>query len=357
MTAASTPTSGSERIRTVTLITLATLAVICALYFGRDFFVPVALALFFNTLLRPVVRRMEAFHIPAPAAAAIVVLGLLGTVVGGGILLSHPARTWIEDAPDNLHAAQKRLRVIWKPFEQMSAAAADLGNATSAAPNGARTVTVAPTSSRYIDAIFGTTETVIAAGIEVVMLLYLLLAAGGLFFVRLVGVIPARADKRTAAHIAADVEQAVGHYLGVTALINVAQGVIIGLSMWALGMPAPALWAVLAFALEFIPYVGGAALVALLSISAIATFDSFGHAILVPIAYLIISLLQNNVASPFFYGNRLKLNAVAVLIAVLFWGFVWGAAGAFLAVPILAATKVLCDHLDSLGSLGKFLES
>jgi predicted PurR-regulated permease PerM len=127
--------------------------------------------------------------------------------------------------------------------------------------------------------------------------------------------------------------------------------------MWALGMPAPALWAVLAFGLEFIPYVGGAVLVTLLSISAIATFDSFGHAILVPVAYLIISLLQNNVASPIFYGNRLKLNAVAVLIAVLFWGFVWGAVGAFLAVPLLAATKVLCDHLESLGPLGKFLEA
>ena len=212
---------------------------------------------------------------------------------------------------------------------------------------------MAATSSRFVDAIFGTTESVIAAGIEVVLLLYLLLAAGGLFFVRLVGVIPARADKRTAAHIAADVEQAVGQYLGTTAIINLAQAVLVGLSMWGLGMPAPTLWAALAFGLEFIPYVGGAVLVGLLSISAIATFDSIGHAILVPAAYLVISLLQNNVASPMLYGNRLKLNAVSVLIAVLFWGFVWGAAGAFLAVPMLqrgrccATTSIRWDRLGN----------
>ena len=357
MSIAPTSTTTSERIRTVTLITLATLAVIAALYLGREFFVPIALAVFFNTLLRPLVRRMEAFGMPTAAAAAVVVLTLLATAVGSGVLLSRPARTWIADAPENLHAAQTRLRAIWKPFQQMSAAAADLSSATSPAAGTNKTVTMAAPSSRFVDTIFGTTENVIAAGIEVVLLLYLLLAAGGLFFVRLVGVIPARADKRTAAHIAAAVEHSVGQYLGTTAIINLAQALLVGLSMWALGMPAPALWAALAFALEFIPYVGGAVLVALLSISAIATFDSFGRAVMIPIAYLVISLLQNNVASPVFYGNRLKLNAVAVLLAVLFWGFVWGAAGAFLAVPILAAGKVLCDHLESLGPLGKFLEA
>ena len=350
-------TPAAERIRTVSLTILATLGVIGALYLGREFFVPIALALFFTTLFRPVVRRMEAFRVPAPAAAAIVVLGLLAAMGGGGVLLSRPARTWIADAPANMYAAQKRLRAIWKPLQQVSAAAADLGNATSPAAASARTVTVVPGPPQFVSTLFGTTEVVIAGGVEVVLLLYLLLAAGGVFLVTLVGVIPARVDKRTAVHIAAEAEAAVGRYLTTTTMINVVQGIIVGLAMWALGMPAPSLWAVLTFGLEFIPYVGGALLVALLSISALATFETLGHAVLIPIAYLVISALQNNVASPLLYGNRLKLNGVAVLMAVLFWGFVWGVVGAFLAVPLLAATKILCDHFESLGPLGKFLEA
>lgn len=357
MSTVPTPTSVAERIRTVALAILATLGVIGTLFIGRAFFIPIALALFFTMLLRPVVRRMETFRIPAPAAAALVVIGLLAALAGGGVLLSHPGRTWIADAPDNLYAAQTRLRAIWKPFQQVTAAAADLGNATSPSVPSTRTVTVAAPQSHLIESLFGTTEGVIAGGVEVVLLLYLLLAAGGVFLVTLMGVIPGRVDKRTAAHIAAEVESAVSRYLVTTSLINLVQGIIVGLAMWALHMPAPLLWAVLTVGLEFIPYVGGALLVGLLSISALTTFDTLGHAVLIPIAYLIISALQNNVASPLLYGNRLRLNGVAVLIAVLFWGFAWGVVGAFLAVPLLAAVKILCDHIESLGPLGKFLEA
>jgi predicted PurR-regulated permease PerM len=140
-------------------------------------------------------------------------------------------------------------------------------------------------------------------------------------------------------------------------VLYLVEAVLVGVACWALGMPSPMLWAILTLLLEFIPYIGGAVLFVLLSIGALASFDSVGHAVLVPLSYLIISALQNNVASPILYGNRLKLNAVAVLMAVLFWGFLWGAVGALLAVPILAAIKILCDHIEALGKLGKFLEA
>ncbi len=347
----------AERIRTIALAVMAILGIIGTLYIGRDFFVPIALALFFTTLLRPIVRSMERARLPAPAGAAIVMLGLLGVMGGGVVLLSHPARTWIADAPGNMRAARIRLQRMWKPFQQVTAAADDLGNATSPSATSPRSVTVAPAQPRFVDAVFGTTESVIAGGVEVVLMSFLLLAAGGRFLIRLVGVIPGRVGKRTAAEIAAEVESSVSRYLVTTSLINLVQGTIVGLAMWALGMPAPGLWAVLTVALEFIPYVGGAVLVVLLSISALATFDTLGHAVLIPVAYLVISLVQNNVASPLLYGNRLKLNSVAVLIAVLFWGYVWGVVGAFLAVPIVAAVKIFCDHIEALGPLGTFLEA
>ena len=358
----STPNRKADRgtlaqVGTVSLVILASLAAVAALYLGRGLFIPIALALFLNTLLRPVIRTLETHRIPAPVGAALVVLGLVGAVVGTGMVLAKPAQSWMTHAPERLHDAQAKLRALYKPFQKVSAAAADLSNATAAAPGARTTVTIAPGTPEFITGLFGTTASVIIGGVTVLLLLYLLLAAGGTFLVRLTGIIPTRANKRAAAHIAAEVETAVAQYLGVSTILYIIEAALVGLACWALGMPSPLLWAVLTLALEFIPYIGGAVLVVILTIGALASFDSVGRAIMVPLSYLIISAVQNNLASPILYGSRLKLNPVAVLIAVLFWGFLWGAVGAILAVPILAALKILCDHIQILGALGKFLEA
>jgi predicted PurR-regulated permease PerM len=346
-----------NRPQTVAIVTIAGLGVLGALYIGRAFFAPIALALFLNTLLRPAVRRLERYRIPAPFGATLVMLGLVGLAVAGGALLERPAQDWIAHAPESFKSAQTRVRSMWKPFQKVTTAASDLGR-TAISPNEtSKTVTVTAAPPAVGAGLFGSTASAIAGAAEVILLLFLLLAGGGMFLERLMGIIPARADKRTAAQIASEVETAVAHYLVTSALINVGEGIVVGLSLWALGMPDPALWALLTIGLEFIPYVGAAALIVALSVSALATFDALGHAALVPLSYLVISVVQNNVVSPLLYGNRLKLNAVAVLIAVLFWGSLWGVVGAFLAVPILAAVKIVCDHVESLQSVGKFLRA
>jgi predicted PurR-regulated permease PerM len=140
-----------------------------------------------------------------------------------------------------------------------------------------------------------------------------------------------------------------------TALINVGQAAAVGLAMWLIGLPDPALWAVLTFALEFIPYLGGALMVGLLTIVAFTTFTGFWRVLAAPGSYLAITTIQNNLVSPLVYGKRLRLNPVAVFVGVLFWWTLWGVPGAFLAVPIIATAKVLGDHLPALRPLGEFL--
>lgn len=203
--------------------------------------------------------------------------------------------------------------------------------------------------------VVGTTTGVITAVVEVLLILYLLLASGELFLQKTVKSISRVRDKKLAVQVVHDVEQAVRHYMLVTALINVGQAIAVGLALWAIGMPNPLLWGLFTFILEFIPYLGGTIMVALLSVIALATFESPGRILAAPGSYLLITTIQNNVVSPYVYGNRLKLNPVAVLIGVLFWWFVWGIAGAFIAVPIIAAVKILCDRTESCKPLGEFL--
>ena len=155
--------------------------------------------------------------------------------------------------------------------------------------------------------------------------------------------------------IAGETETVVSHYMLVTALINLGQGALVGLTMWLVGLPNPALWGLLTFALEFIPFLGGAAMMILLALAGLATFDGIGQALLPPAIYLTITTLQNNLVSPVAYGRRLRLNPVAILVGVLFWYYLWGVAGAFLAVPIIATVKILGEHIEALAPVAEFL--
>jgi predicted PurR-regulated permease PerM len=203
--------------------------------------------------------------------------------------------------------------------------------------------------------LLGHATSLVAVLLEVMVLVYLMLAAGNMLFRKVVKMVPAPDDKRTADDILHQTESIVARYLALTALINVGQGIAVGLAMWAIGMPDPLIWGLMTFALEFIPYLGGATMVGLLLISAFTTFSGLGNVLLAPGIYLVITTLQNNVVSPFVYGGRLKLSALAVMINVLFWWFVWGIPGVFLAIPITATLKVLGDQVPRLKPLGELL--
>jgi predicted PurR-regulated permease PerM len=120
-------------------------------------------------------------------------------------------------------------------------------------------------------------------------------------------------------------------------------------------MPGLLLWGLLTIVLEFVPYLGAAAMIVMLSISALATFDNLLHAALVPAAYLLITTIQNNLVSPILYGNHLRLNPTAVLVGVIAWWYVWGIPGAFIAVPMIAAVKIVADHSERLRAVSEFL--
>jgi predicted PurR-regulated permease PerM len=155
--------------------------------------------------------------------------------------------------------------------------------------------------------------------------------------------------------IARETEASISTYLSTILLINVCEGIVVALIMALLGMPNPVLWGVLAALLEFIPYLGAATMIAVLTIAGLTTFNSVGHALLVPAGFLLVSIIQSNFVSPPLLGRRLTLNPVAIFVGLAVWFFIWGIPGAFMAVPLLAATKIFCDHTEALAPIGEFL--
>jgi predicted PurR-regulated permease PerM len=345
----SAPPAGSHHPHSAGIVVLATIAGGCALYLARDFFIPLALSILFTALLRPLVRRLEAAHLPPSVGATIVLVAFSSALVGAGLALAAPVRGWIEQAPSTLTAATRRLETLRRPMAQISAAAKKVeGGAPAAQP-------AAPAAPDVAVKVFGTTTGLVAMAVEVVLLTFLLLASGDTFLKKLLKVLRLKGEKRAALEIASETEGAVSRYMVATALINAGQALLVGLAMGLLHLPHPLLWGTLTFVLEFVPYVGGAIMIVLLSVAGLATFDSLGHAALPPAVYLTITTLQNNLVSPVAYGRRLQLNPVAVLVGVLLWWLLWGVPGAFLAVPILATLKILGEHVPSLSLVSEFL--
>jgi predicted PurR-regulated permease PerM len=381
-------------------VIVAVVAAGFGLYFGREFFQPIAIALLLMAVFRPPVRAMERLRVPAPLGAGIVVLGLLAAITGIGFALAPAVQKWIQHAPETASAAEAKLARIRKPVQQVqdvakkfeqaaqgssttsgtsapstttspstpptSAPSSDSATAGSSsggarsgggssAPAPALPAPAEPPTPTWLATAFGTTTQFFSGAIEVILLLFLLLATGDLFTRKLIRITPGRDDKAEARKIIDDVEDAVKRYLLVTLAINLGQGAIIWLVMWMLKMPHPLLWGVATVVLEFVPYLGAVVMMVLLTISAVATFDSVGRILAPPAAYLLVTTIQNNIVSPLAYGNGLKLNPVAVLLGVILWWFLWGIPGAFVAVPILAVIKIVSDRGESLKPVGELL--
>ena len=342
--------------RTLALGLLAALAVIYTLDVAREFFLPVVLAVMLDMLLSPIIRSLARFHIPEPVGAALVVVLLVGGLSLAIWNLSDPVQSWITKAPQSLTDARTKLRKLTRPVQQVNQAAEQVENATNVAAGSAKPEQeVVVRGPSYSQRLFGTTQQLVFGFFEVIVLLYFLLAAGDLFLQKLVRVIPVFTDKKRAVSIVREVESSVSTYLGTVALVNLGLGIAVAVAMRLVGMPNPLLWGAAAALLEFVPYLGAATMTVMLTIAALVSFDDVGRALVVPGVYVGIDLMQANIISPLILGRRLTLNPVAIFVGLLFWTMVWGVAGAFLAVPLLATVKVFCDHIERLKPVGEFL--
>jgi len=348
----------SSGARSLAMTVVAVLLVLYTIYFAREFLMPITFAALLSFLFSPIVRALTRIRVPAPLGAALVVLSLLTLIGAGAYRLSTPAERWIEDAPATIETARAKLGGLLRPVEKVTATAATVANATDSVSGRAgrpRAEIVVRQGPSLASRAFGTTQRLLTAVLEIIVLLYFLLASGDLFLQKLIKVLPNLREKRAAVVIAREVEAAISTYLLAAAIVNVAEGAVVALAMYLIGMPNPALWGVLVALFEFVPYIGAAAMVVILGVAGLTAFDSVGHALLAPAVYLGINLIQGNVVTPLFQGERLALNPVAIFVGLAFWFYVWGVPGAFLAVPLLAAFKILCDHIESLASVGEFL--
>jgi predicted PurR-regulated permease PerM len=190
-----------------------------------------------------------------------------------------------------------------------------------------------------------------------VLLLYFLLASDGAFLRRFVRVLPRLSDKKRAVETARGLEHDVSRYFSTFFGISVGLGIAEGVAMALLGMPNPALWGLMAMVLSWIPYAGALVGSGVVALVASATFEGTGHAFLAPLIFYSLTVVEGTLVTPLIMGRRLTLNPVIGLVWVALWGWMWGVVGAFVALPMLAAVRIIASKSESLTWLSELLSA
>jgi predicted PurR-regulated permease PerM len=189
-----------------------------------------------------------------------------------------------------------------------------------------------------------------------VILLYFLLASEHWVLSRSVEAIPRQRARALMLAGLRSVQREISHFLGALAVVNLGVGAAMAGAAWLLGLPNPVLWGTVCGILNFIPYLGPVIGSVLLTMAGVLTFDTLPQVLAPAAALLVIHAVEANFVSPIFVGKRLSLSPVFMCLSVMFWGWLWGIAGAVMAVPILVALRALTKRQRRLRLLTAYLE-
>lgn len=331
------------------------LILVCGiLYFAQSLLLPVTLAFLFALVLSPVIRAFKRRGVPEGITAFLLVV-MVATGVGFGTYsLSGPVTRWIEDAPQIGWELRRKLAVLSESAEKVQEAQKQIEEATEQDTEPGVDKVVVKEPGLLSRAAQGAPEVAAGAALTFVLLLFLL-ASGDMFYEKLVRALPTLKNKKMGLRIARDIEREISRYLFTISVINFCLGVVIAGGLYAIGMPNPILWGVVATLLNFVPYVGALVGIATVGIVALVSLPTLGHAVLAPIFYLLCTTIEGQFVTPAMVGRRLQINAVAVFLAIAFWGWLWGFFGIFMAVPLLIVVKTFSRHVEGLGGLEEFL--
>ncbi|MEO5720237.1 MAG: AI-2E family transporter [Chthoniobacterales bacterium] len=345
-------------VRSFALTGLFVLALFYTMYFMRSVLLPIVLAVLLSYLFKPLLRSLGKIGLRPALAAAILLVGMIATIGYAISFLAAPAAGWLEKAPYGMQQLQQKLMPLKKPIAQVAQASGEIDKLTEpeaapGTPQAPTVVTVKP--SPISGSLFNRTPEFAISVVLLLILLYFLLAYDEVFLSKLIKMMPRLEDKKRAVAIAHEIESHVSRYLLTITLINIGLGVAVGVTVGLLGLSNPVMWGVLVAVLNFVPYLGALTGIICMTIGAILSYDSLGYALLFPGAYLFIATIEGNLITPYVMGRSLTLNPVIILLSLTFWGWLWGIAGIILAVPILAAFKIFCSHVEEMEPIAEFL--
>ena len=357
--------------RGLALTVLAVIATCYALDSAQTFFVSLLMGILIAYALNPLVSWLERIRIPRVLATILVMVGVV-TALGFGVYsLRGQVQTIIEQLPEaakTFSGALAKLRTDHSDnMQKMQTAAAEVEKATATQPAPGTTAPKQAATHVVIDQPGSKVGNFLMVGsvgalsflgqvTTVLLLAFFLLLGGNMFkrkLVRLTG--PTLSAKKITVQILDDINDSIQKYLFMLLLTNVLVGLLAWIALHWIGLENAGAWAVASGLLHVIPYLGPGVTAAAIGMAAFMQFDSFSMAFLACGASLAIATLVGTFVTTWMTGRIANMNAAAVFISLLFWGWLWGIWGMLLSIPIVVIAKVVSEHVEELQPMAELL--
>lgn len=358
-------------VRSAALAVIAVICCIAMLHWAKDVFIPVLLGVVFSYALSPVVDSMVRLGLRRALSAVVLMTAVFGSVGVAAWSLNDDAAALIDSLPE---AAQKMRRSLasWHPkgqgtLEKMQKVASQLQRVAaenvpvSPASKGVTHVQVEQPMFAIGDYLWAGTLGLVKIGgqaVAVCLITFFLLLSGKSFRRKLVKITgPTFREKRITVKVLETITDQIKRYLLVQLATSTFSGVAVGLSFIAMGVQHAAVWAVVAWALNFIPYLGAITFIASATLVSLWQFGTPDMALTVSAVSLAIFTVEGSLLTPWLSSRASRMSPVVIFVGVLAWGWLWGVWGLFLGVPALMIIKSVCDHVDGLQPIGELMSA
>jgi predicted PurR-regulated permease PerM len=362
--------AGPIDIRSVSLTILTVLAIVLILQYAQAVVIPIVLGTLISYALDPIVHVMERARVPRPVGAAVLLIAVTSGIGWLGYGLRDQASEIVNQLPQAARRLRQRLehdrpkpaaaiQQVQKAATELEKAANAAAPAAAAAAPGVQRVVVEPPPFNITDYLMtGSIGMAAAIGqfVLILFLVYFLLASGDLYRRKLVKIAgPSLSEKKVTLQILFEIDRQIEMFLLVQMFTSVIVAVATWLAFRSLGLNQAAVWGVAAGVFNSIPYLGPVIVTGVTTGVAFLQFDSIRMALLVGGVSLAITSLEGFLLTPWLTSRAARMNAVAVFVNILFWGWIWNVWGMLLAVPMLMVVKAVCDHIEDFKPVGELI--
>jgi predicted PurR-regulated permease PerM len=346
---------------------IATVAFLYALQWSRNFLVPLLLGILITYMLSPIVCWLERWRVPRVIGATLVTAAILGGSVMVIDKVQGEFQSIVEELPDAGHKLSRLLSNQMQgtgALQRIQAVATELQQATAGAQERRAARRAAPAASSegtlpVMDWVWAGSMGVVgflSQATMVIFLVFFLLLSGDTFkrkLVKLTG--PSLSKKKITVHILDDINTSIQKYMLMLLVTNGALALLMWVALRWIGLENAGAWAIVAGLLHLMPYFGPLLIMLATGIVAFLQFESLQMSFLVMGCSLAIATLIGTVVATWMTGRFARMNAAAVFVSLLFWGWLWGVSGLLLGVPLIVIVKVVAERVEGMEVVAELL--
>ncbi|MGB5865291.1 MAG: AI-2E family transporter [Sulfitobacter sp.] len=342
-------------------VNIAIIGIFCMLLlqgmvWASQFLIPVTAAFLGYFVLNRPRRYMQRLGLPPVVSAILFTTALTAMVLILLVQLSAPTAQFIEDLPGLMEQLKAQLATSGGTLEAINDATVAAEGII--ADQKSETVAVEVVSdSGFMATLFSMAPSLLSSIMFALILLFFLVSSGDMFLTKTIQSLDSFSDKRRAVAVLHAIEERLGYYLGGITLINAGLGVAVALAMSLWGLPGPVLFGFVAFALNFVPFLGGLLGACIAAAVAFVSLNDTWVALGVFMTYIALTSIEGQFVTPVLISRRMRLNTTVVFLFVAFFAWIWSVMGMIVALPILIVIKIVCDETDSMRTLSRFLSN